>query len=190
MKRYQWMGIMLSLVLLLCSCGTDKEVEKKAGESTSTPSATASVTPLISEDEAFSEAEKIVKTMTIEQKVGQMFLVDLLQLDASPSVDGTAYKATESMKQAIIDYHPGGVYLTKENIKSQKQTKKLVQNLQASVVSGSALYVAVEEDGGGENSISAKVEDLKDTGYVTPKEMGQNMTANQIFESGKRLPEN
>ena len=68
MKRYQWMGIMLSLVLLLCSCGTDKEVEKKAGESTSTPSATASVTPLISEDEAFSEAEKIVKTMTIEQK--------------------------------------------------------------------------------------------------------------------------
>lgn len=38
MKRYQWMGIMLSLVLLLCSCGTDKEVEKKAGESTSTPS--------------------------------------------------------------------------------------------------------------------------------------------------------
>lgn len=87
MKRYQWMGIMLSLVLLLCSCGTDKEVEKKAGESTSTPSATASVTPLISEDEAFSEAEKIVKTMTIEQKVGQMFLVDLLQLDASPSVE-------------------------------------------------------------------------------------------------------
>ena len=184
MKRYQWMGIMLSLVLLLCSCGTDKEVEKKAGESTSTPSATASVTPLISEDEAFSEAEKIVKTMTIEQKVGQMFLVDLLQLDASPSVDGTAYKATDSMKQAIIDYHLGGVYLTKENIKSQKQTKKLVQNLQASVVSGSALYVAVEEDGGGENSISAKVEDLKDTGYVTPKEMGQNMTANQIYESG------
>ena len=187
MKRYQWMGIMLSLVLLLCSCGTDKEVEKKAGESTSTPSATASVTPLISEDEAFSEAEKIVKTMTIEQKVGQMFLVDLLQLDASPSVDGTAYKATDSMKQAIIDYHLGGVSLTKENIKSQKQTKKLVQNLQASVVSGSALYVAVEEDGGGENSISAKVEDLKDTGYVTPKEMGQNMTANQIYESGKTI---
>lgn len=61
--------------------------------------------------------------MTIEQKVGQMFLVDLLQLDASPSVDGTAYKATDSMKQAIIDYHLGGVYLTKENIKSQKQTK-------------------------------------------------------------------
>lgn len=187
MKRYQWMGIMLSLVLLLCSCGTDKEVEKKAGESTSTPSATASVTPLISEDEAFSEAEKIVKTMTIEQKVGQMFLVDLLQLDASPSVDGTAYKATDSVKQAIIDYHLGGVYLTKENIKSQKQTKKLVQNLQASVVSGSALYVAVEEDGGGENSISAKVEDLKDTGYVAPKEMGQNMTANQIYESGKTI---
>lgn len=99
----------------------------------------------------------------------------------------SGYKATDSMKQAIIDYHLGGVYLTKENIKSQKQTKKLVQNLQASVVSGSALYVAVEEDGGGENSISAKVEDLKDTGYVTPKEMGQNMTANQIYESGKTI---
>ena len=37
------------------------------------------------------------------------------------------------------------------------------------------------------NSISAKVEDLKDTGYVTPKEMGQNMTANQIYESGKTI---
>mgnify|MGYP000726050465 CR=1 FL=1 len=120
MKRYQWMGIMLSLVLLLCSCGTDKEVEKKAGESTSTPSATASVTPLISEDEAFSEAEKIVKTMTIEQKVGQMFLVDLLQLDASPSVDGTAYKATDSMKQAIIDY---------ENRMCLKETPEQVERI-------------------------------------------------------------
>lgn len=59
MKRYQWMGIMLSLVLLLCSCGTDKEVEKKAGESTSTPSATASVTPLISEDEAFQRQRRL-----------------------------------------------------------------------------------------------------------------------------------
>lgn len=117
-------------------------------------------------------------------------MVDLLQLDASPSVDGTAYKATDSMKQAIIDYHLGGVYLTKENIKSQKQTKKLVQNLQASVVSGSALYVADRGRRRWRKFHFCKVEDLKDTGYVAPKEMGQNMTANQIMNRGKRLPEN
>ena len=185
MKQLRWMGLAVCLMYVLCACGVEGRVQRI--EETEKPKVTSTATPLISEDDAFSEAEDMVKKMTLEQKIGQMFLVDLLQMDDKPSVDGTAYKTTGHMKKIIQRYSIGGVYLTKENIKNRKQTQKLTQDLQSSSVSGSALYIAVEEDGGGANSISSKVTDLKETGYVTPQEMGQNMTANQLYESGKTI---
>ena len=54
-------------------------------------------------------------------------------------------------------------------------------------VSGGALYVAVEEEGGGEHSLSAKVPELKDTGYITQSEMGKNMTEQQAYQTGKTI---
>ncbi len=185
MKQLRWMGIVMFLVWGMCACGTSDK--PKETPETDKPAVTATATPLISEDEAFSEAEDMVKDMTLEQKIGQMFLVDLLQMDEKPSLDGSAYKVTETMKQAIQQYHVGGVYLTRENIKNSKQAQQLIGDLQAGAVTGSALYVAVEEEGGGTHSISSKVEDLKETGYATPQEMGQNMSGQQIYESGKTI---
>lgn len=190
MKQLRWMGLAVCLMLGLCACAFGGQVEETPGKDepkVTEAVATATATPLISEDDAFSEAEDMVKKMTLEQKIGQMFLVDLTQLDGQPSLDGTAYKATENMKEAIQRYSVGGVYLTKENIKNIKQTQKLTNDLQSSSVSGSALYIAAEEDGGGANSISSKVDDLRETGYVTPQEMGQNMTSQQLYESGKTI---
>lgn len=191
MKQLRWMGLAVCLMWGLCACAFGGQVEKTTGsdkpEASETAEVTATATPLISEDDAFSEAEDMVKKMTLEQKIGQMFIVDLLQLDEKPSLDGNAYKATTDMKEAIQKYNVGGVYLTKKNINSIKQTRKLTSELQGCVASGSALYVAVEEDGGGANSISSKVEELKETGFVTPQEMGQNMTSQQLYESGKTI---
>ena len=184
MKQLRWMILAMCLVWGLCACGSNNQKEQIP--SSNKPEVTATVSPLVSEEYAFSEAEDMVKNMTLEQKIGQMFLVDLLQLDEQPSVDGSAYKATSNMKKNIEKYGIGGVYLTKENINQVKQTKELIRDLESSAVSGSALYVAVEEDGGA-NSISSQVDELKETGYVTPQEMGQNMTPQQIYESGKTI---
>lgn len=179
------MGVMVFLAVLLCACGSEKEQED--APETDKPTVAATATPLVSEDDAFSQAEDMVKNMTLQQKIGQMFLVDLYQLDDHPSLDGVADRMTADMAETIRQYHVGGIYLTGGNIKNIEQAQQLIGDLQSSAVSGSALYVAVEEDGGGEHSISSRVEALKDTGYVTPQEMGQAMKAQQIYESGKTI---
>lgn len=185
MKQIRWIGVMVVLSVLLCACG-EKEQPENVPE-TDKPVATATATPLLSEDEAFSQAEEMVKGMTLEEKIGQMFLVDLLQMDSRPSLDGAADRVTAKMKEAIRQYHIGGVYLTRGNIKRIDQTQQLIGDLQSGVATGGALYVAVEEDGGGTHSISSQVDELKETGFVTPQEMGQNMTRQQIYESGKTI---
>lgn len=185
MKQLLWMGFMVLLAGGLCACGQRQKPQETS--QTDKPAPTAAVTPLVSSDEAFSAAEDMVKNMTLEEKIGQMFMVDLLQLDENPSVDGSARKITKDMKSRIAQYHIGGVYLTRENIQKKEQTQRLIRDLQDSAVTGGALYVAVEEDGGGAHSISSRVADLTETGYVTPREMGQNMTSQQIYESGKTI---
>lgn len=185
MKQLRWMGFTVLLAILLCACGAEEETRELPV--TDKPMASATATPLVSEDEAFSQAEDMVKSMTLQEKIGQMFLVDLLQLDEHPSLDGVADRVTEDMRKAIRQYHIGGVYLTGGNIRTIEQAQQLIGDLQSSAVTGSALYVAVEEDGGGEHSVSSRVEALKETGYVTPQEMGLDMTDKQIYESGKTL---
>ena len=142
--------------------------------------------PDISDEEAFSMAEDIVKEMTLEEKVGQMFLVHLSQLDDARTEDGNQYRLTRKMADMIRDYHIGGVYLTKNNIGSQKQASRLTASLQKAC-SGSALYVAAEEEGGGEFSLSAQVPALKDTGYTTQSELGRTMSEKQIRQVGQTI---
>lgn len=185
MKQLRWMGLTVLLTVLLCACGAEEETRDVPV--TDKPAVAATATPLVSEDEAFSQAEDMVKSMTLQEKIGQMFLVDLFQLDSHPSLNGAADRVTANMREAIRQYHIGGVYLTGGNIKSIEQAQQLIGDLQSSAATGSALYVAVEEEGGGEHSISSRVSALKETGYVTPQEMGQSMTDRQIYESGKTL---
>lgn len=196
MKRLLWMAFLVFLALAVCACGN---TQKKAGQATATAEATAhpsvtasgvavtaSPTP-ISDNEAYARAEEMLENMTLEQKIGQMFLVDLYQLDHKRTLDGTARTATAKMGQTIRQYNIGGVYLTEVNIEEREQSQQLIRDLQAKAVTGGSLYVAVEEEGGGSNSISARVAGLNDTGYITPSEMGANMSEQQIFQAGKNI---
>ncbi len=187
MKRLLWVGILAFVIGSICAC--TRQSDESQTDQTEEPVATATATPVVSYNDAFQAAEAMVKEMTLEEKIGQMFLVDLHQLDTDRSLDGSIRKVTDKMKETIQKYNIGGVYLMKENIQNTKQAQRLIQDLQSSAVTGGALYVAVEEDGGGEYSISTKVADLTDTGYATPSEMGENMTANQVYEAGQTIAE-
>lgn len=197
MKKLLWTGLMLlAFVWCYSSCGrvteqevseTNKPVATATPLATTTASGTAVTATPVPVDEAYDFADKMVANMTLEEKIGQMFLVDLYQLDKSHTKTGMIQRVSKKMRKTLRRYNVGGVYLMEGNFSSKKQTQKLMKKLQGSVVTGGSLYVAVEEDGGGEHSISAKVAQLKDTGYITPQEMGQNMTGEQIYESGKTI---
>ena len=196
MKRLLWIVFMVFIAFAVCACG---ETQKQDGQATEKTEATARPSEIVSgtaaavsptpipASEAYAQAENMLVNMTLEQKIGQMFLVDLYQLDQKRTLDGTVHDVTADMGKAIRQYNIGGVYLTDINIEDKKQCRKLIQDLQAETVTGGSLYIAVEEDGGGSNSISARVAALDATGYISPGEMGANMSEKQIYQAGKNI---
>lgn len=195
MKRIAGFVFLLLTIFGVCACG--ENTQKNDGQATAetvteTPSVLSgtavSASPIpIDPDDAYGQAEEMVKNMTLEQKIGQMFLVDLYQLDQRRTLDGTITEVTRTMGEAIRRYNIGGVFLTEENIKNKEQGQQLIRDLQAEAVTGGSLYAAVEEDGGGDNSISSRVAGLNDTGYITPGEMAVDMSAKQVYQAGKNI---
>lgn len=196
MKRLLWVVFVLLVVGMMCACGkkaplspqktTEKPTEPSEAVSGSAVTESPTATPISAQD-AYEQAEKIMAGMTLEEKVGQMFLVDLYQLDSKRTLDGTIQSVTKRMGEAIRHYNIGGVYLTETNLKEKKQSQKLIRDLQNQAVTGGSLYVAVEEEGGGSNSISARVAGLNNIGYIPPGQMAGSMLPRQVYQSGKNI---
>ncbi len=78
-------------------------------------------------------------SLTIEQKVGQLFIVGFGGAVMSPELE-----------QEIRDLHPGGVLLLGKNIESEEQLKKLISDLRGIAMddTGLPLLIAVDQEGG------------------------------------------
>ena len=86
-----------------------------------------------------TQEEDPLQGLSLEQKVGQMFLIGF---------DGTAL--TPEIEELFNAVHPGGVILFARNIESEEQTKQLIQDLQnlAQNDAGMPLFVATDQEGG------------------------------------------
>ncbi len=225
--------VVLLLCLGLCSCGIEDIVSE--GEKQPTKTAQSSANPNVEADENQKEAvveninarvDELLKNMTLEEKVSQMFIVDMTQLNAV-ATSGAAVgmdtaeskekeksrtkknkktkkknkkekkkkqinpeqQLTEPVISVMEDYPIGGVFFTEKNIKDVENFGKLISDLQSNVTTGGALYIAVEEEGGGSHSLSSKVSELSDTGYTTQSELGANMTEGLVYDVGKVIAE-
>lgn len=115
-----------------------------------------------------------IDNMTLEEKVGQMFIVGF-----------NGYEVDDNIANLIKDKKAGGVILFSKNINTVDQTKKLIESLNA--LNGEnkpKLFMSVDEEGG----IVSRI----------PKEMGQFESAwdvgatgdlNYAFEHGKAIGE-
>lgn len=168
MKRIVSIFLVLCLCITMCGCS----IQKKNGASGSTENA-------LDEEEVLKQAGKILKKMTLDEKIGQMILVDLDEL----SEDGKPVtKLTKKIKEKIEKNHIGGVLLGNSNVKSVEQIKKLTQDLQS--IEGITLYIGTEEEGGGTRSIAVNNKEIDGTGYVSPADMGKNMSEDQLEDTG------
>ncbi len=86
-----------------------------------------------------SETLKLLKSMTLEEKVGQLVIV---------GVDG--YKNDEHSELLIKNYHVGGFILFKKNIQDSAQLTYLLNSLKASNASANKVpvFLSVDEEGG------------------------------------------
>ena len=95
MKKIFMIGLLFISTLFLFACGSRKSVgNTKAPVVTKTPEESGKTTVAavdVSDTEAFNMAEELVKNMSLEEKVGQMFLVSLSKLD-DPRGQATVYE--------------------------------------------------------------------------------------------------
>lgn len=135
-------------------------------------------------DEAVEAAAKYMENMTIEEKAGQLFVVNLELLDQR---NGNYYewkKCTKAMKKAINKYHIGGVILFSRNIGGRKQTQKLISRLNES--SPVPLFITVDEEGGDVARIANNGK-MGTTVFPTMEEIGNTKDASYVYEMGATI---
>lgn len=82
-------------------------------------------------------------SMTLEEKVGQLFIVAPEQL--LPKYQAVT-KVTDEMKESLASYPVGGIILFGENIQTPTQLKELIQGFDGTV--RTPLFMSVDEEGG------------------------------------------
>ena len=130
MKR--WIaGILIAGMCLGTGCGNKTEQE--------TPPTQAVKTAGEIKAEAIQDK---MDTMTLEEKVGQLFMVDFRNNE-----DGSGMTVlSESAEEKIKQYHVGGVILFAENLDTLEQTEKLTKDMQDAAEM--PLFIGIDEEGG------------------------------------------
>lgn len=200
MKKMYFIVMILCLLLAGCSGQKSEEavhtVEKEPTETpkqeekepASTPKAepTPSPTPSVITDEAaiMGMAEDILSNMTLEEKIGQMFMVNLELLDNS---EGKYYEHkvfTKKMKKSLEKYPIGGITFFARNIATRPQTTKLIEKLQTN--SKVPLFISVDEEGGDVARI-ANNDNMRTTKFPSMEEVGKSGDEEYAYNMGSTI---
>lgn len=117
--------------------------QNTSGPSPTVPSAVpTAVTP----SDTPAPVDALLRTMTLRQKVGQLFIVCPEALTASKTQAEGVTVLTESMKETLGTYPVGGIIMFSANIVSPGQITDFNEALQEA--SKIPLFLAVDEEGG------------------------------------------
>ncbi|MCM1244365.1 MAG: hypothetical protein NC293_01830 [Roseburia sp.] len=174
MKRITCIFMVVCLCLNLTGC------RDGGGQGDGQDAATDSGANVMSQSEAFREAERILKKMSLDEKIGQMFVVSIDKLtEGEEPVTGI----TDELRSAVETYRFGGIIIGNRNITGVQQLKEMTGTLSGYL--DIPMYIGTQEEGGGENSIAAHNDEITATGYTSPAEMGKNMSEGQLEDTGE-----
>lgn len=129
-------------------------------------------------------AKDILKHMTIEEKVGQLFMVDFESLDKTKGSYYEFREITDEMKESLQKYHVGGIVFFGRNIENREQTKTLIEEVQKE--SKYPLFIGVDEEGGDVARI-ANNENMKTTKFPTMEEVGSMNDSEYAYNMGATI---
>ncbi len=143
-----------------------------------TPQPTPTVIPLTPEEQLDEIVDAIIEVMPIEDKVAGLFVITPEALTGV----GTAVKAGDSTKDALMQYAVGGLVYFSKNIKNEEQLKEMLDN--TDLYAKYPLFLAIDEEGGsvsrlGKAGLGEKVEAA---GVI-----GATKDANVAYEAGTKL---
>lgn len=129
-------------------------------------------------------ADEIKRNMTLEEKIGQLFLVNFEQLDTRKGESYNFQKVTATMREAIKKYKVGGVIFFSGNIDTPKQTKEFIRKLQK--FSSVPMFISVDEEGG-EVARIANNEAMGTTKFPTMEEVGKMQDEDYAYTMGRTI---
>ena len=110
-----------------------------------TATTTAATTQTAPQAKPQSKAQQLLENMTLEEKIGQLFVVRATALDLNKT-QGSVTVCDDSVKAALSQYHVGGVVYFQDNIRDPQQLTKLSSDLQSA--SKYPLFITADEEGG------------------------------------------
>lgn len=155
-----------------------------------------SSTKIITEEIALNESDKVeeevvyedidtrvnnmIDNMTLEEKVGQLFIVNLE--DINDGLDCTSFN--ETIGDNLKKYNIGGVIFFQKNIESRTQVSSLINNLQEN--SKVPLLISVDEEGGDVARIGNTLS-METTKFENMIEVGISENYDRAYEIGKTI---
>lgn len=170
-------ALLLGLVLLTgCASAPAETIVTESQPPTAEQSAvpqTPEPAPEASAEPA-SKAEELLCSMSLEEKVGQLFIIrpESLSTELTPQQahDTTEYGVTEwteDMAAQLEKYPAGGVAIFGKNISSPEQLKNFVAAMQQA--SSLPLFMGVDEEGGSVSRLANSPAFRTEEGYVLPQ---------------------
>jgi beta-N-acetylhexosaminidase len=136
---------------------------------------------IINTDKTTEESiENILNHMSLEEKVGQLFIIDADSLNKGNRLTNM----TNEANNIIQKYKPSGVIFFKNNIANINQTYDLISDLQES--SPLPLFISVDEEGGLVSRI-AKNPNMHATILPNSKVIGETNNPKNAYNVGKIL---
>lgn len=128
-------------------------------------------------DSAAVHARKILETMSLEEKIYQMFIVTQEQLTGV----GNVIQSGSSTRAAIEKQPVGGIIYFTPNLVSREQTGAMISNIQS--YSKLGLFIAVDEEGGIVSRV-ARNEAMGTTAFPAMGTIGSSGDPDKAYEVG------
>lgn len=128
--------------------------------------------------------KEILDRMTLEEKIGQLFLVNFELLDDSRGNFFEYTKVTKKIRENLEKYKVGGVVFFSRNIETIEQTTKFINKLQR--LSNVPLFIAVDEEGGDVARI-ANNKNMRTTKFPSMEEIGAEKDEEYAYHMGQTI---
>lgn len=180
----------LAAVMTLCMALTGCQLSGRHQEPSYEPPEEVSSAPVeeepigMSAEDAAYAALEYIESMSLEEKIGQLFIVNLELLDTSKGNFYEHKRITKQMKESLQKFPVGGVIFFSRNIEKRKQTRKLINRLQKN--SDIPLFVTVDEEGGDVARIGAN-EKMKTETFPTMEEIGRTQDEDYVYQMASTI---
>ncbi len=131
-------------------------------------------------EEAQAEIDSRIASMTLEEKIYQLFVVAPEALGDG----GAVTEVSDSLREGLAAHPVGGLIFFGDNLKSREQVTSMLEDFQKE--SKIPLFMAVDEEGGSVSRLG-NVEDMGVTAHPSMEEVGKKENGEEAYKIGKTI---